>query len=762
MTPQFRRQRTSLKPEPSRSHTCLARYRLVGAIATSLAILALFSATGATRYGVAKHAVAAASLQDARATNAQEGARHDSRNNDENDADDLESSKNNVPVKWLPDLKVYAGAPATTIELSEITKQLCDEGYFGNEIDPLDPNALVWTIDAGENAENFVDLELQDNNKLLLKWKPERLGRAHIFLKAESKADPEMHAYASFKAECWAPNFLVIFAVALGGGGIFLLGMKKMSDGLVAIAGARLRRLISLFTNNRFLAIGVGFTVTTLVQSSTATSVMTLGFINSGLMTLAQGIGVLLGANIGSTTTGWIFTLNIGALGLPLVGIAAIFYLFVKKNQRIHDLSTFLLGLGLIFFGLETLKEGLAPLPETPQFSYVIQAVRATTLSGVLKSVLVGCVATALAHSSAATLAITITLASLGALDLNTAAAIVLGSNIGTSLTPLIVAIGASANTRRAAYFHVLFNTLGVVWVVAIFFNVFMPTINGLGDQFHLNLMGRIALTHTTFNIINTLVFLPLIHPFARFLDRYVVEKDLAADHWQTLGVKHSSAELAHYPTTSAVVSIERSRSEVSYIFTLAAEQLKSLKNAQLSNYSSVEDKERIFEIEKLLDLEQDETIAFVSALGPILNNTDQTRSAQEQISIADELETFSDYIVDVLKSNLKLQDDELELTDSIKEELATLITPVETMLKFLHDSFRNRRHEKILKPVETQRKLYVAQAKRIRDQFGTVMLSDPKLDKRLYSAVSQQTDLWRRIFSRLLNIAEAMERAHA
>lgn len=259
----------------------------------------------------------------------------------------------------------------------------------------------------------------------------------------------------------------IIFQVC-GGLGIFLLGMKNMSEGMQAVAGEKLRKMIGAVTNNRLMASGVGTLVTCIIQSSSVTTVMVVGMVNASIMTLTQAIGVILGANIGTTITGWILVVKVGKYGLPLLGIAAFFYLFSKRD-KIRFFSMFLVGLGMVFFGLELMKHGFAPLQHLDGFHDMFQRFRPDSYLGVWKCVLVGATLTAIVQSSSATLGITMALALTGGIDYMTAAALILGENIGTTITAFLASLGAFTNARRAAYAHVIFNVVGVCWITLFF-----------------------------------------------------------------------------------------------------------------------------------------------------------------------------------------------------------------------------------------------------------------------------------------------------
>ncbi|MCA9234294.1 MAG: Na/Pi cotransporter family protein, partial [Planctomycetales bacterium] len=312
--------------------------------------------------------------------------------------------------------------------------------------------------------------------------------------------------------------------------------MKSMSDGMQAVAGASMRRMIGAVTNNRYMAALVGTLVTCIVQSSSITTVMVVGFVNSGVMSLAQAVGVIMGANIGTTITGWILVLKIGKYGLPLLGSSAMLYLF-SKHERRRYWALALMGVGMVFFGLEVMKDACAIIKDTPEFETWFQRFQADSYFGVLRCAFVGCLLTTLVQSSSATLGITISLASQGVINFPTAAALVLGENIGTTITALLASFGAATNARRAAYFHVIFNMIGVAWITAIFFpyiefiqwlidaDVTKEVLIG-GSATYPGTTAAIAATHTVFNVANTLLFLPLAPMIVRGLERFVPQKE--------------------------------------------------------------------------------------------------------------------------------------------------------------------------------------------------------------------------------------------
>jgi phosphate:Na+ symporter len=466
----------------------------------------------------------------------------------------------------------------------------------------------------------------------------------------------------------------------LGGFGIFLLGMKYMSEGMQAVAGERLRRMIGSVTNNRFLACGVGTAVTTVIQSSSITTVLVVGMVNAGIMTLLQAIGVIAGANIGTTITGWVVTFSVDKYGLPLMGAAILFYLFTKRD-RIRFSAMFVMGLGMVFYGLQLMKIGFSPVKDMPDFVAWFHRFEPHSYFGVLKCCMVGAILTAIVQSSSATLAITMTLAFSGAINYHTAAALVLGENIGTTITAFLASLGTSANARRAAYAHILFNVFGVMWITSIFFwytdgivwfvetfqhsegpNVAVYTESGVTYP---HVMAAIAATHTGFNVINTLLFLPMIGYVARFLNWAVRERTTSEEPRLT----YLDVRLFDTPN----IALEQSDAEVVKMGRTVIRMLNQLKEVFTTGNLEIDKIEPIFQTENDLDIVQKEVVEFIGHImaGNITHDTMQT--AREQLRMADELESISDYIATILKLRLKMKDTDQVLSPEALQEILQL-----------------------------------------------------------------------------------------
>lgn len=321
-----------------------------------------------------------------------------------------------------------------------------------------------------------------------------------------------------------------LFLNLLGGLGVFLFGLKVMSEGLQKVAGGRLRKILAAATSNRFSATFTGFLVTCAVQSSSATTVMVVGFASAGLLTLYQSLGIIFGANIGTTTTGWIvsllgFNVKITNFALPMIGIG-FFSQFIRRWHWPHRVGEAMVGFGLLFLGLHLLKTGIPDIHNSPEIINWMTRFTPDTLGTLILIVLVGAALTTIFQSSSATMAITLTCAAKGLIDFPTAAALLLGQNIGTTVTAYLAAIGAPLIARRAAHGHILFNIIGALWVLVIF-NPFLWIVDRIipGDPYGTSQASllvaipiHLAAFHTIFNVSNTVLVLPFIRHFERVI----------------------------------------------------------------------------------------------------------------------------------------------------------------------------------------------------------------------------------------------------
>jgi len=374
------------------------------------------------------------------------------------------------------------------------------------------------------------------------------------------------------------------FLGLLGAVGLFLYGMKVMSEGLQKAAGDRLRNILGAMTRNRFSGLLTGIVITALIQSSSASTVMVVSFVNAGLMTLAQSMAVIMGANVGTTFTAWIiaifgFKVNISAMVLPLIALAVVL-LFMKKS-RTRSLGEFLIGFSFLFMGLEMISAYVPDLQSNPEMFAALRQYSSMGIASVLLFTLVGLVVTMVIQSSAATFAITLIMCSKGWITFDLACALVLGSNIGTTVTPLLASMSGNVAAKRAAVGHLLFNLLGTLWCVCCFipfahFNSWLTEIMGMGNPDNLyrfvnsleqtdpalynhlfdnslpaghDVLSRIAalqlsvsfglsMFHTTFNLVNVTIMIWLTKVYVKIVERLVPNKNKEEEEFNLKFIK--------------------------------------------------------------------------------------------------------------------------------------------------------------------------------------------------------------------------------
>jgi len=324
-------------------------------------------------------------------------------------------------------------------------------------------------------------------------------------------------------------TIVTIILEMIGALGLFLYGMKVLSDGIQRAAGDRLRGALNHMTRSPMAAVLTGLTVTSAIQSSGATTVMVISFVNAGLLSLTQAVGVIMGANIGTTVTAWIvsligFNFKISSLALPLVGVGFFLATYLKtKNKSLRNYGESLIGFGILFIGLDFLSHTISF-----QNSEILGFLSRFTDIGFLSlliSVAAGMVFTILIHSSSATTAIVITMALKGVLDFRMAAGLVLGSNIGSTIDAFLASLNAKVNARRTAWAHILFNVAGVVWAILLF-NPFLRLVRIITPGgANASITIQIAMLHTIFNLTNTLLLFPFIRQFTSLLERLVKER---------------------------------------------------------------------------------------------------------------------------------------------------------------------------------------------------------------------------------------------
>ena len=356
-------------------------------------------------------------------------------------------------------------------------------------------------------------------------------------------------------------SFFLIIIGLFGGLGMFLYGMEMMSDGMKMTAGNSMRSILKKLTSNRFIAVFVGAFITMIIQSSSATTVMLVSFVNSGLLNFVQALGVILGSNIGSTVTAQIVAFKVTDYALLLIAVGSIMALFSKKDSAKH-IGFVILGFGLLFYGMKVMSDTMKPLRTDPTFNSIL-----TSFENPFLGILAGAIFTALIQSSSATTGIVITLASSGSITLEAGIPLILGANIGTCITALLAGLKATRDAKRVAIGHVLFNAIGV-----LVFCFWIPTFADLVAQTTDNVPRQIANAHTIFNIVSTMLFIPFAPFISRTIIRYFPDKEKLRNI-EKPAILNLDEKVLSYPTAA----INNAQAEISGVVGLTERVVGSL-----------------------------------------------------------------------------------------------------------------------------------------------------------------------------------------
>ena len=448
----------------------------------------------------------------------------------------------------------------------------------------------------------------------------------------------------------------------LGALGMFLYGMNLMSSGLQKASGSRLRNLLTAMTSNPFKGVATGLGITTVIQSSSATTVMTVGFVNAGLLTLTQAIGVIMGANIGTTVTAWLVSLlgfkaDISLLAVPFMAVGFILSLS-KKDKRRH-ISELIIGFSLLFLGLSLMKESVPDLRETPEVLAFIQNWTSYGFGSVLIFMVFGTILTLILQSSSATMALTLIMVNMGWIPFEMGAAMVLGENIGTTITANIAAAVANANARRAALAHTIFNVVGVCWALAIF-TPFVKFIGLIITWFGLPNPAEIAhdatltmteaestatlygisMLHTMFNLINTLLLVWFTKHIAAITTRLIKDKK-GKENDDSVKLKYIDAG----PLSTAELTMGAARNEVVHFAEISRNGLDYLRRIINAKNAKEFDEmqQKLVKYEEISDRIEYEIATFLNSI-PEDSISDNTRTeAKRMYKIIGELESLGD-----------------------------------------------------------------------------------------------------------------------
>lgn len=465
-------------------------------------------------------------------------------------------------------------------------------------------------------------------------------------------------------------EILSLIFVFSGGLGMFLYGMNLMGDGLQKSAGGKMKRLLGYLTNNRFLAVIVGTVVTGIIQSSSATTVMVVGFVNAGIMNLGQAVGVIMGANIGTTVTAWLVSMNEwGELFKPdffapaFVAIGA-FVILLTKNQKKKNIAEILVGFGLLFIGLSFMSEVIKPYSNSPIFT------KAFTLFGKnpILGILVGMIVTAIIQSSSASVGILQTLAMTGVVSWNSAIFITLGQNIGTCITAILSSVGANKTAKRAAFIHLSFNVIGTV-----IFGIAMYIIFKVNHEFAVSEINsvQISIFHTLFNLTNTIILFPFANGLVKLSGVFIKDSmsDQADDDEVRVTLRHLDDRILETP----YFAVENSVKEVVHMGEITLNNTREAVEALLKN--NKEKAEKVLEVEKIIDAQQKVITEYLIKINNLSLTEKQHQIVNNLFNTITNIERVGDHAENLADLALEKIKDDIYLSEGAYNELKEVCT---------------------------------------------------------------------------------------
>lgn len=476
-----------------------------------------------------------------------------------------------------------------------------------------------------------------------------------------------------------------IFAGLFGGLGLFLYGMKIMGDGLENAAGDKLKSVLEKLTSNKYIGVVVGAIVTAIIQSSSGTTVMIVSFVNAGLMTLSQAAGVIMGANIGTTITAQMVSLDLNKIAPLVIGIGSII-LLVGKNKKTRDLASIAIGFGILFMGMDLMGNSMDPVAESEWFKEFIIVVSDNKILGLLA----GLGLTAIIQSSAATTVILIALASTGAIDMRLAFPVILGCNIGTCVTALLASLGTNRTAKKAALMHLLFNTFGAI----IFFPFIDPFIN-LIQSTSPEVARQVANSHTIFNVVVTLIMLPLSEYLVK-----VVNLILPGDGGiEKKGAIYLDKRLFETP----VIANGQVIKETLRMANKAKENVVLAMKAFMEN--DPEAVEKVYDNENTINILEKEITDYLVELSQLELPEDDIKLFSSTYHVINDIERIGDHAENIADLAAEKMKNNVHLGDEAKKELKAIFEKTIEAIELSVDSYGNRNFEsnKKLEEVESE-----------------------------------------------------------
>ncbi|OFY50944.1 MAG: Na/Pi cotransporter [Bacteroidetes bacterium GWF2_41_31] len=558
----------------------------------------------------------------------------------------------------------------------------------------------------------------------------------------------------------------------IGALGLFLYGMKLMSESLQKVAGNKMRQILAAMTSSRIKGVFTGLLVTTTIQSSSATTVMIVSFVNAGLISLIASIGVIMGANIGTTVTAWIiallgFKVSLSFLSLPLIGLS--FPLFFSKNSVRKSWGEFIIGFAILFIGLQFLKESVPDINSNPAALNFLSSFTDLGFGSVLIFILVGTLLTILIQSSSATMALTLVMCYNGLIPFELAAAMVLGENIGTTVTANIAAVVANVSAKRAARAHFIFNIFGVLWMVAVF-HYFLMGIDLLMQQYHeISILNThlsnadyeiikneypvaLAVFHTSFNIFNTLILIGFAPLIAKVATKMVPD---AGEDDEEFRLKFINTGLF----STSEIAIIQARNEIS-TFGRRIEKMYSLTQILMTEYKTKKYYKILTKVEKyeqITDNLELEIAGFLTRVSEGELSHDSSKKIRAMLKIIDDMESVGDAIYQLSKVIDNAQQSKLKFTENQKKALREMFELVKMAFKEMNLNIEKEYHTVSIKNAYSIENKINEKRNQLRQQH-VEDLKEKRYKHKTGTFYSDMFSIDERIGDYIINVSEAIQ----
>lgn len=489
----------------------------------------------------------------------------------------------------------------------------------------------------------------------------------------------------------FSKEMIAIIMPLLGGLGLFLYGMTVMSEGLEKSAGNKLEKIIEKLSGNIFKGVLMGTLVTVVIQSSSATTVMVVGFVNAGIMNLTQAIGVIMGANIGTTITAQLVSINLTMLAPIAIALGVGIKLFSKKNKTVV-IGEIILGFGILFLGMELMKDALSPLKEYEGFKSMIASIGAGSFLSTLKGFAIGLGVTAIVQSSSATTGIMVALASTGALPIEAAFPMLLGTNVGTCVTALLSSISANRTAKRAAVMHLMFNVIGTLIFILFLSTITVKLVTASSDD----PARQLANAHTLFNVVNTILLLPFASLIVKSVG-FIIPVTAEEKEATTFGIKYLDERILETPT----IAMGQVVKEVLHMGNVAKMSLESAIKAIKENDQKSIDK--TFKIEKTVNSLEREISEYLVKLSNAPLDHEDRMVIDGLFSTINDIERVGDHADNIAELALYKIDNNVTFSEKAILELDEMVARVMESYELALESLKSKNRYIAQKVIEIE-----------------------------------------------------------